>query len=142
MSHYAILCVPDALRATANATGKALGKGDGNYASALNPGGSPTIWASGAPLGDDFVAMILAAKNHQILPPGVDWDEAGTSAAAVLAMLQNAWIITTANPVPDHWQRLVIHQPGGPLDPEGIPYADAAVQAAALVALIEALPQT
>lgn len=138
MSHYAILCVPDALRSTVNATGAALGRGDNNYASALNPGGSPTIWASGTPLGDDFVAMILAAKNHGILPPGVDWAAAGTSAEAVLAMLADAWIITTANPVPDHWNRLVIDQPGGPLNPEGTPFADASTQAAALLAMMEA----
>ena len=70
----AVLIVPTAQRAKANALGEALGHGPNNYSVALSPTGSEpaTHWGGRGEVTDDFIAMIADAAQGNP-PAGLDY---------------------------------------------------------------------
>ena len=73
----AVLIIPEAQRAKANALGEALGHGPNNYSVALSPTGREpaTHWGGRGEVTDDFIAMI--ADSAQGNPPaGLDYPAA------------------------------------------------------------------
>ena len=70
----AVLIIPEAQRAKANALGEALGHGPNNYSVALSPTGSEpaTHWGGCGEVTDDFIAMIADAAQGNP-PAGLDY---------------------------------------------------------------------
>ena len=70
----AVLIIPEAQRAKANALGEALGHGPNNSSVALSPPGSEpaTPWGGCGEVTDDFIAMIADAAQGNP-PAGLDY---------------------------------------------------------------------
>lgn len=73
----AVLIIPTAQRAKANALGEALGHGPNNYSVALSPTGSEpaTHWGGRGEVNDEFIAMLAAAAQGNP-PAGLDYPSA------------------------------------------------------------------
>ena len=82
----AVLIIPAALRAKANALCDALGHGPNNYSVALSPNGSEpaTHWGGRGEVADEFIAMIAAAAQGKP-PAGLDYP--ATDLAEVMGAL-------------------------------------------------------
>ena len=82
----AVLIIPTAQRAKANALGEALGHGPNNYSVALSPTGSEpaTHWGGRGEVIDEFIAMIAAAAQGN---PHAGLDYPAADLAEVLGVL-------------------------------------------------------